>query len=982
MAGALSINVLGTPSVSRAGETVIVARTRVRALLWLLAAENRPLDRERLGYLLWPEETTKIAQRNLSTHISYAKKALGAEALLVMGNTVALSDTVQTDLRRFSALTATQTADDALVALDLIAGLPLEGFVLRNNEAYEQWQTSFRLVFSQRVVSLTLRTARTLMDEGRAEAAWHILAQASKNDPFNEKICCLAMRALCDLGQRSEAIRLYHTLVELLNNELGVPPDDDTVRCYQEIIGNHKTYLPSPEVTTAASFEVQDMPFVGREQSLEFLCTRHQARFLLIQGKSGFGKTRLAQEYVSASGLRVLTARAIPQEAALPFALIRSILRAILASSTEPIFLTGLPFDDREQKTLHLLLPELRSTSTAIHSELTSSHEVAVVLRALLDIALQDGETMLFIDDIHYADPSSLKVLKYLYAQQSFCAPRAIATMRASLAGPELLAFLNDMQRADPVAILELDKLTRESMGSLLSYYYPDIDQATAAKLITLADGNPYWLKCIMQGLDDGYTEFSGENSLINLFNHSLRALSEEARRAVSLLTLQGGCCDFELFVLWCETSHPSSIFNELASARLVSRNTLGQVLIAHSKILDFIAEGLNPSQQATKQLEYDLARSLAIYYDGTSSASLNITEHFMKSGRPEASLPYAIAAANHLARVDDTAGAIHYYKIAYRYAEQEEKLRIALILIKCLLDTGQRYEMNLYAQNAFDYATEHDLRPYALAFRGALALTLIPEYHELRSYIYPSYRVPLDPAILDQLLEAKSLLKPTDDNRSLSTFLRILIASFYIMDCNADAAKDELRLTVSAVVDMPESLQRSYLPLLHLHSVVLLVTVLNHSDDSQLASAIQAEYHFYDNVPLNGFVLPFMESQALSAILANRLDEGVTLMERVITLAREMESVNFLAAALLVQAMLVHKENPLKSYALNHEAYELAKKHGLRYCLVRALIGLTKTSPSLKEAQAYYYELETFCRTIGDEGPLQKVNEKGMKET
>lgn len=975
MADELSINILGAPTVTGASGAIVVARARVRALLWLLTAEDRPLDRERLGYLLWPEEMTKVAQRNLSIHISYAKKALGAEALLVTGTTVALSDAVDTDLRRFNTLAASEAADDVLDALKLVSGSVLEGFVLRDNEIYEQWLTAFRLVFNQRVVSLTLRTARALMDEGRAETAQRILAHARKSDPFNEEICCLTMRALCDLGQRSEAIRLYHTLVESLSSELGVPPADDTVRCYQEIIGSNKTYLPSVEMSLAAD-DMQDMPFVGRERSLEFIFAHQQAQFLLIQGKSGFGKTRLVREYVSASGVRAFSVQAISQEAALPFALVRSILRAALASSTEPLSPSTLSLDDRDLKTLRFLIPELHTAGIGACDELTSSHEVASVLRAVLDAACRHRETVLLIDDIHYADSSSLKALKHLYTQRSFCAPRVIATMRASLAGPELLAFLNDMQRADLMTILELGKLANESMSSLLSYYYPDIDQATAAKLIALADGNPYWLKCIMQGLDDGYTEFSGANSLLNLFNRSVRALSDPARRAVSLLALQGGRCDFGLFSLWCEESHPfPAIFNELAAARLVSRNDLGQVLIAHSKILDFIVESLNPDQHATMQLEYELACSLAAYYDGTGSAALNIADHFMKSGHPETSLPYAIAAANHLVHVDDITGAIRYYKIAYRYAEQEEKLRVALILIKCCLDTGQPYEMNLYAQNALDYAAEHGFEPYILALSATLALTQVPEYHELRTYIYPSYRVDLDPTILERLLRAKALLRPTDDNRCLATFLSILIASYAIMDGNVEAAKDELRLTVSAMVGMPENMQRSYLPLLHLHSMVLLVTTLNYSDDHQLASAIQAEHHFCDDVPLSGFALPLMESQALSAILAGQQEEGVTLMERAIALAREMASYGPLTMTLLVQAMLVHEENPLKSYTLNHEAYGLAKKHGLRYCLVRALVGLIKTSPSPEDARSYYSELEAFCQAVGDQGPLRKVS-------
>lgn len=166
------------------------------------------------------------------------------------------------------------------------------------------------------------------------------------------------------------------------------------------------------------------------------------------------------------------------------------------------------------------------------------------------------------------------------------------------------------------------------------------------------------------------------------------------------------------------------------------------------------------------------------------------------------------------------------------------------------------------------------------------------------------------------------------------------------------EAAKDELRLTVSAMVGIPENMQRSYLPLLHLHSVVLLITALNHSDDNQLASAIQAEYHFYDDVPLSGFALPFMESQALSAILAGQQEEGVTLMERAIALAREMASFGPLTMALLVQAMLVHEENPVAILHLEPRGLRPREEARARYCLVRALVGLIKTSPSPEDAR------------------------------
>lgn len=974
MTQVISIKVFGAPTVLVDGEAVVISRARVRGLLWLLAAENRPLDRERLGYLLWPEETTKVAQRNLSTHLSYARKAVGSEVFSVTGEAIALSDAVETDLRAFNALASTGDVDSALQALSLASGYALEGVGLRDNEAYDQWLTSSRLVLNRRIIDLALRTARSLTDAARAAEAQDVLEGVLDLDPFNEEICQLSMRALCKLGRRFDAIRLYHDLVDSLNRELGIPPTDETVRCYQEIIGNNQSY-PAALETTAPKSDVWEMPFVGREQSLEFLAAHGHARLLIVQGKSGYGKTRLIREYLSGVETRQLAVQAIPQETAIPFSLVRSILREALGRIGDRSSSPLSSFGERQAKILRFLLPEIKVPDTTSPGEnLISPREVTAVLGSVLERFCNGEAAMLFIDDLHYADPSSLKALKHFLTESTFGPLRLMGALRPSLAGYELLSFLNDMERDDPTVILELGKLKEESMQDLLSYYFPDIDCATASRLITLADGNPYWLKCIMQGLDDGYTEFSGANSLMSLFDRSYRSLSERARGIVRLLALYGGCCDNGLFDLWCAEASPAAMFSELASARLISRNNLNQVVIAHSKILDFIMENLDPSRHSTKRLEHDLACSLAEYYDGTGAAALVIADHFMKSGHPEDALPYAFAAGNHLIHIDDIERALHYYKIAYRYASGEEKLRNGLILIDCYLETSRLYEMNLYTQNALDYAIDQGFRSYALLLRALQALAQIPEFHELRKYVYPAYRIRIDPTVAEWLAEAQSLVSCAEETLYLTSFIQSVSALCRLLTGNVEKAKEELRRSLSATIGLSEEEQRSYLPLLHLHSTILLITVLNYNDDAQIAGVIQAEYNVYDEVPLNRFTVFIMESQALSAILDGKLEEGVALMDRAIRIARDIPNGIPLIGALLVQAMLVREANPLQSYTLNHEAYCLAKKHHLGFSLVRSLVGLIKTSPDRKDALTYYRELERVCGAIGDATPLQRV--------
>lgn len=977
MAQEIWIRIFGAPTVTADGENLAISRTRVRALLWLLVGEDRAIDRERIGYLLWPEESARVAQRNLSTHLSYLKKALGADALSIAGETVALSDTVHTDLRAFNKLASSNRTDDALAALDLVAGQAIEGFSLRDNEAFEQWQSSLRLVLNRHIIALTCRTARKLTEEGRPETACTILERAQSLDPFNEEICQLSMGALCALGQRQQAIRLYHELVDSLSSELGVPPTKQTVCCYQEIIGSDETYLASMRSSLDASSRQREMPFVGRESALQLLLANKTARFLLVQGKSGFGKTRLAREYLRVAGVRSIVAQAAAQESSVPLSLVRSILRAALEKIGESAIRSTVTDDKNRNKTLHFLLPELNiAGEDASNEKLISQREVAVVLGTVLEQFDDKGDAVLFVDDLHHADAASLRVLGHLYSNRSFAGPRLMTALRPSLANPDLLSFLNAMERSDPSVLLELGKLSSESMHDLLSCYCPDTDCVTSEKFIDLADGNPYWLKCIMRGLDDGYTELSGANSLLSLFGRALRSLSAPARQTAQLLALHGGCCDPELFSLWCSERESSSnaVFSELAAARLVSRNDAGQVSIAHSKVLDFILDDLDPARISTMQLEYELACSLASCYDGFGSASLVIVDHFMKSCQPGAALPYAFAAGNHLIHIDDAESAIRYYKIAYQYGEGEEKLCCGLALMRCFIDTDQPYELSLYAKNALDYAETHDWYSYTLAFKAIQSLTQLPEYHELRKYTYPSYRISPEPSVAALMEEMVSFIAFPVKNPYLASLLPTLAASYHLLVGNTDAAKEELQQSVSSAVGAPENTRRSYLPLLHLHSMILLITTLNYTEDTQVAGALHAEQHLYDDIPLNQFAVSALESKALNCVLKGRPEEGMALMKDAILLARDIDDAVYLAQALTVQALLVRNVSRTQSFALNYEAYCVAKQHGLRFVLVRSLIGLVKTSPSHQDARQYFDELRSFCEKIGDRSPLRKV--------
>ena len=131
----------------------------------------------------------------------------------------------------------------------------------------------------------------------------------------------------------------YQTCVAVFQRELGVDPDADTKRLYQDILqhspGGAGSGLAaatasstSPASRSPADVEKADTPFVGRQVELaqwDALLRdigHGHGRALFVTGEAGVGKSRLLEEITSgavARGARLLAGHAWETEQILPF---------------------------------------------------------------------------------------------------------------------------------------------------------------------------------------------------------------------------------------------------------------------------------------------------------------------------------------------------------------------------------------------------------------------------------------------------------------------------------------------------------------------------------------------------------------------------------------------------------------------------------------------------------------------------------------
>ena len=461
----LTVQLFGQPGFYLDGRPIKLARRKSRAVAYYLAAHAQPLKREHLLSVFWPDTPRTAAQQVLRTTLHGLRKAFGS-AVLAEGDDVSLA--AEVDAREFEArLTGLSGDSDALTAaLALYQGDFLADVSLPDAETFEDWAAIERERYRRLAVRGLIRLSKNHEGQRDYAAALEGLDRALAIAPYQEDLQREAMRLHYLAGDRPGAIRRFLHLKEMLDNEMGVPPMAETQALYDAIITDTlqpprpgpgesgsgapagtngiPSGRPSPAPEPAAFTRPPDsqapvLPFAGRRAEMDALRQAVSERKLaLIEGEAGIGKTRLAEEFIRASGALPLVGVARELEQFLPYQPIVEALRGLLADAAWPGIQAGLqatlsPFWLGETARL---LPELGAPAPGRESAADESRLWEAMHQFLLALAYE-RQVMLLLDDLHWADASTLALFGYLIRQPActnlgFLATSA--TCRATLA--------------------------------------------------------------------------------------------------------------------------------------------------------------------------------------------------------------------------------------------------------------------------------------------------------------------------------------------------------------------------------------------------------------------------------------------------------------------------------------------------------------------------------------------------------------------
>jgi predicted ATPase/DNA-binding SARP family transcriptional activator len=301
---------LGPVQVERDGQPVLDFRSRkALALLGYLAVQDRPLPREHLVDLFWEDRAETPGRANLSWVLSRITTRLPG-CLQTDRHTVQFqrSASCWLDVDAFDELEAQGDVPSLTEAVELVRGDFLEGMFLDGCAEFELWLVGERERWRQRAARLLEELVARHSQRGEREQGLHFANRLLALDPLHEPAHRHLMVLYAQAGQRGAALRQYAECERVLEEELGVSPEEETIRVYQAI--KEKRELPplampvSPQTGARRhNLPVQPIPFVGRETVLAEMTDRLQdpgCRLLTLVGPGGCGKTRVALEAGSA----------------------------------------------------------------------------------------------------------------------------------------------------------------------------------------------------------------------------------------------------------------------------------------------------------------------------------------------------------------------------------------------------------------------------------------------------------------------------------------------------------------------------------------------------------------------------------------------------------------------------------------------------------------------------------------------------------
>jgi ATP/maltotriose-dependent transcriptional regulator MalT len=237
----LTIQAFGKAHVRLGGRLVTSAQWKtasVRELFFFFLAASRPVTKEEIGEILWPDLDAAKLKLRFKNQLYRLRHALGQSIILFENNNYRFNRLLDYDydVESFEASLArarsTAAIPEKIAHLQRAVSLK-RGVYLQDVDASWIWPDRERL--EQAGLNALKQLAELQRRTGDLETALQTCQEALRVDPCREEIHYLAMQIHAERGDRLAVIWQYQACRDALRAELDVEPSKDLEALYRQL---------------------------------------------------------------------------------------------------------------------------------------------------------------------------------------------------------------------------------------------------------------------------------------------------------------------------------------------------------------------------------------------------------------------------------------------------------------------------------------------------------------------------------------------------------------------------------------------------------------------------------------------------------------------------------------------------------------------------------------------------------------------------
>ncbi len=444
---------------------------------------------------------------------------------------------------------------------------------------------------------------------------------------------------------------------------------------------------------------------VGRERELAAVLSgledaaSRRGRLFLISGEPGVGKTRLADEVAAAADthrMTILLGHCSEHDEAVAYLPFVEILENFVERASNADSLrTALGEQGRE---LARLIPKLRNILQELPPplDLPPAQARRHLFNCVFDFAARlasQRPTLMILEDLHWADDSTLSLLDHLAQRLSDLPLMVIGTHRdAELNVTRPLAkTLEHLLRGRLATRVSLKGLPRDEVGAMLNRLSgKSLPAAVVAEIFAETDGNPFFVEELFRHLEeenrlyDSSGKFRSELKISELdappsvrlvVSRRLARLSGLTQKMLATAAVIGRFFSFEILQA-AVGSDVDSILERVEEAEnaglvfSVAESAKGRFAFSHELVRQAVLGGMSAPRRQRLHLEVAdaIERACSVDSESTYAGSLKdhvaeLAHHYTRGGNPAKAARYCLRAVRRFTELGSNAEAIAHFE-------------------------------------------------------------------------------------------------------------------------------------------------------------------------------------------------------------------------------------------------------------------------------------------------------------------------------